>query len=807
MPREPDSTLIDRVKVFVISSGTGAFTLGSAVRAYRGIEALVDGETYSYAIESGSLYEAGRGEYVLSTQSLTRVPTISSNGGSVVDFPTNAELAFTALASDLSVVSTWKDAALVTGFETWADLVLFAPQMADGDQTFVQTGDTGTHIDPATSATVPNSGVYAKQTGYSDPVWLYPTLETQAAQRAQAWAESATAPDPSVPTSKSAKTWAAEAAASAGSLSGPTGASLIGFGGRTVAQAIQQNELIFPGAKSRGGPDVNYWFRYLDSTDKVLPGSFNRRGEMLVMGGFVYAQPKTKLRSGPAALTQTISSNNKLLNEIEAVTGRQFMVPSDRAVALWRQLGILSGSSATFRGITGVVDVTSSTQFVRGRVAQGGWYGTIMQPVIASTLSTAVVDDPRPLRALHGYGQSNAGRGGVAPVILAGVQYPYHTAMFSVGASWETGSGAVNAATLTDLIPAYDQAAQPQMIISAGFAYEALARSTGEVSPGYFLRTDWWGGHSLEWFQSGQTTYNNLMASVTQGFGPVVRDKYGRGYDVEVLFNQGENGVSDAAVGTDQRITYAAGLTTCAASVRTGIKAITTKVPPFQFVQVNWKDQNVSSRNLNVDLAQLDVAVANFGSTIVCSGPTYADPFDADPTQGNNPIHYSQLGKMMQGERAALVSRAIHQYGTFVPLCIERVTRAGAVLTVRVRRPTGVAPTIPLSFDTDWIFGANAPANKGIKASLDSSGAALTVSSVTLAPDPLEFLVTLSADPGAPVRLENARTYEPVSGTMAACRSQIYMSSGVPSTFYAMGFAIPPVTRYYLMADLKVSAT
>lgn len=95
------STLVDRVKIVVLSSGTGAFQLGNAVPAYRGIEALIDGLTYSYAIESGSNYEAGTGLYDAGSNILIRSPVISSNGGATISFPANIELIFTALAQDI----------------------------------------------------------------------------------------------------------------------------------------------------------------------------------------------------------------------------------------------------------------------------------------------------------------------------------------------------------------------------------------------------------------------------------------------------------------------------------------------------------------------------------------------------------------------------------------------------------------------------------------------------------------------------------------------------------------------------------
>ena len=95
------STLVDRVKVVVQSSGVGPFLLGPAVKAYRGAEALIDGATYSYALESGAQYEVGTGAYTQSSGTLVRTPILSSNGGAAVSFPANVELNFTALAKDI----------------------------------------------------------------------------------------------------------------------------------------------------------------------------------------------------------------------------------------------------------------------------------------------------------------------------------------------------------------------------------------------------------------------------------------------------------------------------------------------------------------------------------------------------------------------------------------------------------------------------------------------------------------------------------------------------------------------------------
>lgn len=76
--------------------------LGNAVPAYQGVEALIDGLTYSYAVESGGDFECGQGVYVEAVQQLLRSPTKSSANGAPVPFPANVSVNFTALAADLA---------------------------------------------------------------------------------------------------------------------------------------------------------------------------------------------------------------------------------------------------------------------------------------------------------------------------------------------------------------------------------------------------------------------------------------------------------------------------------------------------------------------------------------------------------------------------------------------------------------------------------------------------------------------------------------------------------------------------------
>lgn len=106
------STLVDRVKIFTTSSGTGPFTLGEAVPAFRGVEALTNGLIYSYAAENGADFEVGQGQFVSDTNQLIRTVFESSLGaGAPVPFPANVAVNFTALAIDLSGAGSATEAA------------------------------------------------------------------------------------------------------------------------------------------------------------------------------------------------------------------------------------------------------------------------------------------------------------------------------------------------------------------------------------------------------------------------------------------------------------------------------------------------------------------------------------------------------------------------------------------------------------------------------------------------------------------------------------------------------------------------
>lgn len=105
----PTSTLVDLVKVISNTVGAGPLALGVAVPNHRGVEALVDGATYSYSIDFSGMgdvfresYEEGRGVYTASSNTLTRNVITSSEGNAPVGLVAGARIAFVLMSADLN---------------------------------------------------------------------------------------------------------------------------------------------------------------------------------------------------------------------------------------------------------------------------------------------------------------------------------------------------------------------------------------------------------------------------------------------------------------------------------------------------------------------------------------------------------------------------------------------------------------------------------------------------------------------------------------------------------------------------------
>ena len=121
----------DRVQVTSTTTGTGTFTLGSAVSGFQSFSAIGDGNTTYYAIVGGTEWEVGLGTYTSSGTLLSRDAILeSSNGGTAVNFSAGSKDVFVTYPAEKAIYlgnlptkmvvlkrdATTADVALANGF-------------------------------------------------------------------------------------------------------------------------------------------------------------------------------------------------------------------------------------------------------------------------------------------------------------------------------------------------------------------------------------------------------------------------------------------------------------------------------------------------------------------------------------------------------------------------------------------------------------------------------------------------------------------------------------------------------------------
>jgi hypothetical protein len=99
--------LKDRVQVTSTTTGTGTFTLGSAVAGFQDFSVIGDGNTTYYVIANGTDWEVGLGTYTDSGTTLSRDSILeSSNSGSAVDWPAGIKNVFVTYPAEGAVTAT-----------------------------------------------------------------------------------------------------------------------------------------------------------------------------------------------------------------------------------------------------------------------------------------------------------------------------------------------------------------------------------------------------------------------------------------------------------------------------------------------------------------------------------------------------------------------------------------------------------------------------------------------------------------------------------------------------------------------------
>lgn len=94
----------DRVKVTSTTTGTGTFTLGSAMTGFQNFSVVGDGNTTYYTITDNTNWEVGVGTYSSTGPTLSRDTILeSSNSNSAVNFGAGTKYVFLTLPAEKAI--------------------------------------------------------------------------------------------------------------------------------------------------------------------------------------------------------------------------------------------------------------------------------------------------------------------------------------------------------------------------------------------------------------------------------------------------------------------------------------------------------------------------------------------------------------------------------------------------------------------------------------------------------------------------------------------------------------------------------
>ena len=115
----------DRVKVTSTTTGTGTFTLGSAVAGFQDFSVIGDGNTTYYTITDGVDFEVGIGTFTLSGTTLSRDTILeSSNSGSAVNWAAGEKDVFVTYPAERAVYTDGAGTAIIPANPTLTGVTL-----------------------------------------------------------------------------------------------------------------------------------------------------------------------------------------------------------------------------------------------------------------------------------------------------------------------------------------------------------------------------------------------------------------------------------------------------------------------------------------------------------------------------------------------------------------------------------------------------------------------------------------------------------------------------------------------------------
>ncbi len=336
---------------------------------------------------------------------------------------------------------------------------------------------------------------------------------------------------------------------------------------------------------------------------------------------------------------------------------------------------------------------------------------------------------------------------------------PYDNTMFVTGVI-AGGSG------LTSLSPLVEGSVET---MSSSFAslITKLARDVvlvgqpaGKTSHDLLISAHGIGGTAYVGLKKGTAAYANGLAQAQAGHDLALAA--GKTHVVRAVTNV--HGESDSQNGN---VNYEANLLEWQSSYEADVKAITGQVESIPMLHTqfsSWTRLSGLPTTSIIPAAQLAAHVSAPGK-IILVGAKYHLPYVADG------VHLTSEGYRHMGEDYAKVYRRVILEGkTWEPVRPQTVTRAGAVITVKM-----FVPAPPLVIDTAIVSD---PGNKGF----EWAGGPETIASVALT-GPDTVVITLSAAPAAAGRLRYAftGTSGALGGPTTGARGNLRDSDATPS--------------------------